>query len=500
MTSCNVKQIQQRLDGLLAYMQPHWSFVNCHMVNYITDEHWEHFVPQKLRVEVPTATDVKQCIETLFWKGDRQTQQFPEFASFLAAGELQRLTCSDTELLTTVEDLEKQLLDADSEQATLSIKEFMSAKKCHEVEITAALVHKLIESASKKQDNDFYIVDAGDGKGYLSSRLALQYYHRVLGIDANAKNTENALARNSKLQRAWNGLTVRAELQGQGITPKRRGKNATKECGNPAPKLDNYKTSSKFITTQLDLCALLDESFPEQQVDKMKRICLTGLHTCGNLAATCLQVFDAQPNCEILCNIGCCYHLLKERYSDQEFFGNKALMDMQTEYGFPLSDYLRERNVCLGRNARMLAAQSMERTQAAKELPNITLYYRALIELLVCRHAPHLKNELQVGKVRKFQNFYEYVQLCAKKLNATWLGALEEAELEELARSCDVDRHYLELFYLLRMSFAPVLESLILLDRLLYLKERGHKKSYLVNLFDAVISPRHYAIVAFKSH
>lgn len=65
------------------------------------------------------------------------------------------------------------------------------------MEATAALIDKLLQST---RDENQYIIDAGDGKGYLSSRMALQYGHRVLGIDANEMNTENALSRNRKLQ------------------------------------------------------------------------------------------------------------------------------------------------------------------------------------------------------------------------------------------------------------------------------------------------------------
>lgn len=485
-------QLQRSLDGLLAYLEPYWDFVNCHMVNYLTDDHWKHFVPEPLRLELHTVEDVTQAIETLFWRSERDSQLFPVLASFLAAGEQKRLeNCK--KLLTTVEQLEQHL--ATTTHTQLSIREFMSAKKCHEVELTAALVDKLVQSASLEPRESCFIVDAGDGKGYLSSRLALQYGHRVLGIDANTTNTENALSRNRKLQRAWTGLTERAELQSQGIIPARRGKKSTqRDASLTSPSLENYKTTSRFITTELNLSDLLAEHFDQQS----NNICLTGLHTCGNLAATCLQVFHAQDNCRILCNVGCCYHLLRERFSQQEFFGNKALMEQQTDYGFPLSRYLQKRQVRLGRNARMLAAQSIERTLAAKELPNITLYYRALLELLVCRHAPHLKNELQVGKIRKFESFPEYIQKCAQKLNEPWLASVEEAELHSLLENHELDRRYLELFYLLRMSFAPVLESVILLDRLLYLKELGYAHSYLIDLFDAVISPRHYAIVAIK--
>lgn len=291
-------------------------------------------------------------------------------------------------------------------------------------------------------------------------------------------------------------MTERAELQTQGITPTRRGKKSTpRDATIVPPSLDKYKTTARFITTDLNLVELLAENFVD--VDNPS-ICLTGLHTCGNLAATCLRVFHAHDSCRILLNVGCCYHLLRERFSQEEFYGNKALMEQQTDDGFPLSQYLQQKRVRLGRNARMLAAQSMERTLSAKEPPNITLYYRALLEVLVCRHAPHLKNELQVGRIQKCNNFSEYIKKCSSKLNAPWLAAVEEQELDSLLQQYEEDKHFLELFYLLRMTFAPIIESIILLDRLLYLKELGYERSYLVDLFDAVVSPRHYAIISIK--
>ncbi|KAH8254908.1 hypothetical protein KR026_004526 [Drosophila bipectinata] len=487
MSRVGVTQLQKRLDGLIDFLNPHWDFVNCHMVNFLTDFHWSTFIPDALRKEIGCREDVELALEELFWQSCRSKSKFPNWESFLAQGEQERLS-NHLELLTTVD----QLIDGDENRTQLSIREFMSAKKCHEVELTAALVDHLVKNCNQ----GCYIVDAGDGKGYLSSRLALQYGHHVLGIDANAANTENALSRNRKLQRAWNGLTERAELQSQGITPRRRGKKSpSRDSSKPVPALENYKTTARFITTEINFGDLLEQHFSKKGTSE---ICLTGLHTCGNLASTCLQVFHAQSDCRILCNIGCCYHLLRERYSTNEFFGNKALMDMQTDFGFPLSQYLQQKKVRLGRNARMLAAQSIERTLDAKELPNMTLYYRSLLEILVCRHAPHLKNELQVGKVRKFENFKEYVKKCASKLDAPWLAAIGDAELELILQEYAMEKHYLDLFYLVRMSFAPVLESLILLDRLLYLKELGYERSYLIDLFDPVISPRHFAIVALK--
>ena len=54
------------------------------------------------------------------------------------------------------------------------------------------------------------------------------------------------------------------------------------------------------------------------------------------------------------------------------------------------------------------------------------------------------------------------------------------------------------MYYVLRQLLAPLWEALILLDRLLYLRELGHA-SALVPLFDPHLSPRNYAVVGVKT-
>lgn len=121
-------QLQKRIDGLLAFLQPHWDFVNCHMVNYLTDQHWNVYLPEALRKEIPGKEDVELAIEHLFWQGYESTNGFPEWKSFLAQGEQERLS-HHPGLLITLEEL----IEGQENGAQLSIREFMSAKKCHEV-------------------------------------------------------------------------------------------------------------------------------------------------------------------------------------------------------------------------------------------------------------------------------------------------------------------------------------------------------------------------------
>ena len=52
--------------------------------------------------------------------------------------------------------------------------------------------------------------------------------------------------------------------------------------------------------------------------------------------------------------------------------------------------------------------------------------------------------------------------------------------------------------YALRLLTAPLIESCILLDRLLFLRENGIEDSWIVPVFDPNLSPRNFAIVALK--
>lgn len=83
---------------------------------------------------------------------------------------------------------------------------------------------------------------------------------------------------------------------------------------------------------------------------------MVGLHTCGDLAPSMLRIFQSNPSMHCLCNVGCCYHHVTEEFAkkdewDREHSGVK----MGSSFGFPMSDYLREKKVALGRDARMTA-------------------------------------------------------------------------------------------------------------------------------------------------
>lgn len=65
-----------------------------------------------------------------------------------------------------------------------------------QVEIAADAIASICTSTGS--DGNLYVVDAGGGKGYLSTLLALEHNIKVLGVDWNPDNTINALNRFEK--------------------------------------------------------------------------------------------------------------------------------------------------------------------------------------------------------------------------------------------------------------------------------------------------------------
>lgn len=131
----SISQVSKRLDAILGFMEPYWPWVNCHMVNFITDKHWETFVPVCMREELAGKEDINECIESIFWSNTSNTNgKYSEIGKFI---EKARSNSIDNfqEILISRKALEKSVLNIsqEKEQQPISIKEFLSEKKRHEV-------------------------------------------------------------------------------------------------------------------------------------------------------------------------------------------------------------------------------------------------------------------------------------------------------------------------------------------------------------------------------
>lgn len=591
--------IQKALKQITNFLEPLLSFANCHMVNYITHDHWNTFLNKKIKTDLqnlsveqlkqlPTATLGIENGEVNEW-----CSEGGNITSFMAA--IRKHHLSAINMLTPLE----QILEHHGLQdiPTIEMKGIMSEKKMHEVDIMSNVVARIA-----KGKNSDYIVDAGSGKGYLSTSLALQYNIKVLAIDSSCSNTSSAIQRNTRLQKYWESLKRSEKDKSEG-KPERRGKNwkkkqARKEKEDQLLKNDQcdvytskevknqnesnanqtfakddiavesnlingkYIGITHFLLQDTNLEELVNQSFNDQyykletnypsEIEMSSKICdrkysdwkqgnkinekpldriennstlgIVGLHTCGNLSSISLKLLIANPSVHFLCNVGCCYHLIKEefctdsytkttpkdmqdgvfvlkddRYENCSFDPMHPKENPNTTVGFPLSSYLKNRKFSLGRNARMLAAQATDRLTSPETVLNRSLYWRALLQELLCKKYGAVSESFQVGRIAaKSSNFNEYVQKSLNKLDLKI--EITEDEINSYMEKYALHENRLQRFFLLRSSLAPIIEGLILLDRMAFLSEQEQVSSaHLVQLFDPVASPRCHAIIAFQT-
>lgn len=286
----------------------------------------------------------------------------------------------------------------------------------------------------------------------------------------------------------------------------------------------NYKAVTHYITHETDFLRLLYDNAVVLDHSR-PAICLSGLHTCGNLAPSCLRMFQQCTQIEAMCNIGCCYNNLDEQFSHSAdanwpdkcfrvYEGKTIRIEPTTNddtitnrtYGFPMSRHLINCEYAVGRNARMLAVQPIQRVLDSMESPHVNLFYRALLEVLIVNDYPHLKNAIHVGRVRKCSSFLEYVRKCSQRMDLLNFDHYGDHEIIALHEKHKKHIAFLDAFYLMRLTLSPIVEAIILLDRLLYLKEHcagdhtalTSNTIHLVKFFDSIRSPRCYGIVGLK--
>uniref|UniRef100_A0A8C4PZM1 Methyltransferase like 25 n=1 Tax=Eptatretus burgeri TaxID=7764 RepID=A0A8C4PZM1_EPTBU len=366
----------------------------------------------------------------------------------------------------------------------LSPAEFMSCKKSHEVELMSEVIAVLAHHCHVRQ-----VFNLGSGKGYLSSYLALCYGLKVYGIDSSDGNSHGAAERHRKLQRFWKSYERKSALQAgkQPLTWKeqrQRREASIKAKAQTTPQPSFHLPVTSHVTPKTKLSQLVGE---------LEDSVLIGLHTCGDLAATSLRLFAKRPELRAICTAGCCYHLLSEEF---ELIERNDVNEVQ---GFPLSEFLKSRRCALGRNVRMCACLAAERVATGKVPPTESLFFRAVLQVIIQEHFGVLDSTKHVGKTyARSSSFLDYVRKSLEKLS------LDGSQLSDGVIQSYLDKYQpkmveLEAFNMLKVLLAPCIEGLILLDRLCFLQEQEPEAyAVLVPLFDPRTSPRCFALIATK--
>uniref|UniRef100_A0ACB8G7F2 Uncharacterized protein n=1 Tax=Sphaerodactylus townsendi TaxID=933632 RepID=A0ACB8G7F2_9SAUR len=220
-------------------------------------------------------------------------------------------------------------------------------------------------------------------------------------------------------------------------------------------------------------------------------VLLTGLHACGDLSVALLRHFVRCPRVVAITSVACCYMKLS--------VPDTAAPTDPAECGYPLSTWVSGLpGHQLSYKAREGACHAIEDYALRLVDESATLRthcFRAMLETVI-RAADPAKKRLGVQTINKSHmlTFEEYIRLGLERVGLDPNMALDRAALESLLGQ----QQKVVAFFSLALLLAPVVETLILLDRMIYLQEQGFQCE-LIPLFDPTVSPRNLVLVAAKA-
>ncbi|RVW94343.1 Protein RRNAD1 [Vitis vinifera] len=101
-----------------------------------------------------------------------------------------------------------------------------------------------------------------------------------------------------------------------------------------------------------------------------------------------------------------------------------------------------------------------------------------------------------INSVDKYSLFEKF---CKSGLCRLGLKPLPDVNFKEVWEEAAPFAEFIGPYWSLRAALGPLLETLILLDRLLFLQEQGSSvEAVMLPIFDPVLSPRNVAIIAKK--
>lgn len=198
MSNLQIKLVKQQLEHAINYLEQYIQLCNCHTVDFFTKSLFEKYFPKEIREEI-SKLGPNEIVNQIF--NAKPCDKTPNLNNYLSKCKSFSLY-NQKEICLSLEAFKAKLQNIGAEiNEGLKLDVFMSEKKSHEVEVMSSIVASL-KSISKCS----HIIDVGDGKGYLSSMLALHFKIPVLGIDWSCANTNSASNRVAKLQKVWKGI------------------------------------------------------------------------------------------------------------------------------------------------------------------------------------------------------------------------------------------------------------------------------------------------------
>lgn len=503
---------------LLAEYQ--WIY-NFQVTKFFIEEPWKH-IPEEWKDVLTRLTTDELNLLPFGYSKENWPKSLKEFISTASEMPLPRIIS---------EEIQPCSLDP-------QIKRGMNPKKQHEVSHMSALINDI----SVRTGCDV-VIDVGSGLGYLGHVLTTVYGLKVIGLESKHSHTTGA---DKRLFSDTCGkiLNVTFEMED---TPENRlefkslmrscfqkfreteaGDNT--DCDRPRishsyPSLANHcaidtltkkqksneslqcgacVTESNQLRIQMDMnlgsntrgdgtnTTLTGSDVPK---DDVYRCLLIGLHCCGDLTPAMLKVYSDTDFVRGLCCVSCCYH----RMVSQE---NRYLhFPMSKELGTVMSDRrLKPSAPFLRLGAQETRARWKTKSEESHKSHVKAVAYRSLLELYA--HQENVEFSKMFRRIATASDFEDFEGYIEKTLSRCQFSSSEgklsmRTKLSSLHAEYEDFFQYIEVITVLQVILQPLIERLIIQDRMFWLIENGHG-SDMIPVFDDFISPRNIALCSNK--
>ncbi|KAL2290435.1 hypothetical protein FJTKL_15542 [Diaporthe vaccinii] len=303
-----------------------------------------------------------------------------------------------------------------------------------------------------------------------------------------------------------------------------------------------------------------DADIPEEKRKELSLMAIS-IHSCGNLSHFGIRSMILNPSIKAVAIVGCCYNLLTEKLGPPTYklpymrpslqALNGRVVRESEKYdpqGFPMSNRVschNDRGIRFNITARMMACQAPQNwTEVESDSFFTRHFYRAVLQKIfldkgVITKVYHGKtdsggdgghggnekespfnmstNPVIIGSLGKscFKSFHAYVRGAIKKLASNEdtnekysavihekMGDMTDEEIDAYARAYAPRKRELSSIWTLMAFSAGVVESLIVTDRWLFLKEHGDvvQDCWVESVFDYKESPRNLVVVGIKKN
>lgn len=452
----NIHLVKEHVKRLLSIVNMYQHFMDSFIIEFFIENHWSKVNPKWRSVfEHMEPSDFKNHVFEM--------KPPTGYTTVLPLSLLAFKTCClnlgiSRRYDASVDDGEFNMERCQSKMIDHIFRKHVKPKKQHELRKLVAIILKEV-----KQSNVMRVVDVGSGHGHLSRFLAIGHEIPVSSFELNAAS----VARAKQFDEECIKCAFKKNPSGPKVVPSHK-----------AHYIEPFLSSTDFMKLF-------------QNIESNKRLLLTGLHACGDLSATMIHTFANCQEVKVLVSISCCYMKL----STPQY--NRSKKEL---YGYPMSSFVNSLTMQhLSYKSRATACHANENF-ADRLLANgddLRVHCcRSILENLIRESCPDLvRPGVQICQKIQLNDFERYVAIAFDKLGV--LAPTSEKIHGKAVSQMHSQWRKVVMYYALSLLLAPLVETIVLLDRSIYLFENGFQ-SRIQCIFDPKLSPRCFALIANK--